>query len=89
MSDISGIIEGLRLYNRWRRGDEEIAQPEPAEIGRLIDEVCDEAEGLKRERDEAREALLKIREIYRDGDDTYDAWKAMGDITRKAVERWI
>lgn len=50
---ISLTIEKIRLYNRWRRGDEEIPQPEPAEVGRLIDEVCDVVE-------EFREALEYI-----------------------------
>lgn len=33
------IIEGLRTYNLWRRGDEKIEQPDPKEIGKLIDEA--------------------------------------------------
>ena len=35
------IVAKLREYNRWRRGDEGIAQPDPGEIGRLLDAVCE------------------------------------------------
>ena len=40
----------LRLFNAWRRGDEEISQPDPYEIGRAIDaavELLDEIERLR------------------------------------------
>ena len=38
---IDALIVRLRMYNAWRRGAD-IAQPDPAEIGRDIDEaiVC-------------------------------------------------
>ena len=35
------IVAKLREYNRWRRGDEGIAQPDPGEIGKCIDAICD------------------------------------------------
>ena len=38
------------------------------------------AKRLERERDAAVSVLSAIEEIYTDGDDTYDAWKAMGEI---------
>ena len=40
----------LRRVNAWRRGDEEISQPDPYEIGRAIDaavEMLDEIERLR------------------------------------------
>lgn len=37
---------------------------------------------LERERDEAREALIRIEEIFIDGEDTYEDWKKMGNIAR-------
>jgi hypothetical protein len=33
-------------------------------------------------RDEAREALIRIEEIFIDGEDTYEDWKKMGNIAR-------
>ena len=48
------IIAKLRQYNLWRRGSEQLAQPNPTEIGLCLDALCDIAERLERERDEAR-----------------------------------
>ena len=33
------IIIFLKKYNRWRRGDESIEQPDPKELGKVIDTV--------------------------------------------------
>jgi hypothetical protein len=38
----SDLIKNLRAYNKWRRGDETAAMPEPTYIGRWIDQACDE-----------------------------------------------
>ena len=46
------IIKYLNLYNEWRRGDEKMGQPNPTEIGKLIDEACEKLVSLERERDE-------------------------------------
>lgn len=51
---MNDTIENLRKYNLWRRGDELIEQPDPKDIGIWIDEICEIAEKLERERDEAR-----------------------------------
>lgn len=45
-------IKELRKFNRWRRGLDawhEDAQPNPQEVGRNIDDVCDELERLRGE----------------------------------------
>ena len=60
-----------------------------AEQARRADENREWALRAERERDEAREALLKIEEVFVDGCDTYDDWKAMGDIARAAVEKFV
>ncbi len=41
--------ERLRRYNRWRRGDKRLKQPDPTEIGELLDGVADRFEVLERE----------------------------------------
>lgn len=41
--------EQLRKYNRWRRGDNRIKQPDPKKLGELIDGVADRLEVLERE----------------------------------------
>lgn len=38
------LIERLRNYNRWRRGDETIPQPAPEEVGEMIDQVIEALE---------------------------------------------
>ena len=44
------------------------------------------ANTLKRERDEAREALMKIEEVFIDSDDTYEDLIKVGNIARAALE---
>jgi hypothetical protein len=50
---MNNTIENLRKYNLWRRGGESIEQPDPKDIGIWIDEICEIAEKLEREREEA------------------------------------
>jgi len=33
------LIEKLRKYNAWRRGDETVPQPHPQEVGEMIDQA--------------------------------------------------
>ena len=40
------------------------------------------ARQLERERDEAREVVSRIEEIFCDGEDTHDDWMKMGNIAR-------
>jgi len=42
----------LRKYNKWRRGDERVKQPNPKELGELLDSVADRLEVLEREHQE-------------------------------------
>lgn len=79
MNDTETIIKYLKLYNEWRRGDEKMGQPNPTEIGKLLDEACEKLVSLERERDEwsalcgqykaeRDEALKKVehwKEMYR------------------------
>jgi len=39
----------IRQFNRWRRGDETLDQPHPAEIGLMLDAAADRLEELERE----------------------------------------
>ena len=41
---------------------------------------------MQKERDEAREALMKIEEVFIDSDDTYEDWRKMGNIARAVLE---
>jgi hypothetical protein len=44
------------------------------------------AQQLERERDEAREALMKIEDLFIDGTDIYADREKMGMIARNALE---
>ena len=33
------LIEKLKNYNRWRRGDETVPMPHPQEVGEMIDQA--------------------------------------------------
>jgi len=46
-----------------------------------------EKEKAIRERDEAREALMKIEEIFINGEDTYLDFVRVGNIAREALEK--
>lgn len=66
------IVEYLRHYNEWRRGND-APQPDPTEVGKAIDAACEAMEHpirvssvcreLTRERDEAREQLAAERAL--------------------------
>lgn len=43
------LSDRLRRYNRWRRGDKRLKQPDPAALGELIDAAADRLEVLERE----------------------------------------
>jgi hypothetical protein len=47
---------------------------------------ADFARKLERERDEAREALMKIEDLFIDGTDIYADRETMGTIARNALE---
>ena len=48
------VAAKLRAFNEWRRGDEDIPQPDPRVIGEAIDAAVEMIERL----DEAMESLL-------------------------------
>lgn len=39
------LIEKLKKYNSWRRGDETVPQPHPQEVGEIIDQAIEALEG--------------------------------------------
>ena len=52
--------EQLRKYNRWRRGDKRLKQPDPKKLGELIDSVADRLEVLEREHKEIYSQLQEL-----------------------------
>jgi hypothetical protein len=49
MAPANNLPTQLREFNRWRRGDETLEQPNPADIGAMIDASADRLEELERE----------------------------------------
>jgi hypothetical protein len=99
--EVRRTIEKLRSYNKWRRGDEELPQPDPREIGLWIDEICNYAEevGAKCDQlrvDAQREAehhdrmVGELERVYDERDEarrlTEDSEKKIRDFIEK-VER--
>ena len=41
------LVSELRAYNRWRRGDDSIKQPEPKRLGEVIASAASELERLQ------------------------------------------
>ena len=52
--------------------------------------VCaDFARKLERERDEARDTIMKIEEIFIDSEDMHDDWMKVRNIARTFCEKYI
>lgn len=83
-SDTETIIKYLNLYNEWRRGDEKIDQPNPIEIGKLIDEACEKLVSLERERDEWAEMCGR----YKQERDEALMDRANGDIATMTINHY-
>jgi hypothetical protein len=41
------VITFLREFNRWRRGDEDLEQPDARKVGEMIDAACERIERLE------------------------------------------
>jgi len=54
---------------------------------KLATENMLEVNKIYNQRDAAIDAIMKIEEIYIDGDDTYEDWKSMGQIARTFLEK--
>lgn len=45
------LVEKLKNYNRWRRGDETIPQPSPKEVGEMIDQAVEAIESYLKQKE--------------------------------------
>jgi len=45
------LIEKLKKYNAWRRGDETVPQPHPQEVGEMIDQAIEVIEDYLKHRE--------------------------------------
>ena len=57
------IVEKLIEYNKWRRGDETIEQPDPIELGKTIDAAVE----LMREQQELLKEAKSTSQILHEG----------------------
>ena len=44
---MKNLSKELRRYNKWRRGSDTIPQPNPTELGKLIEDAADRLEYLE------------------------------------------
>ena len=51
------------------------------------DRILDGIKHLKQERDEARDTIMKIEEIFVDGENTHDDWFKMGSIAKEYFKK--
>jgi hypothetical protein len=86
------VLEEISLYLSSGIGDENTTVQEYKD--RILDGIKHLAGHAWEERckyeklwKEAEEALMKIEDIYIDGDDTYEDWKSMGQIVRTFFEK--
>jgi hypothetical protein len=82
------IISKLREYQRWRRGDDEIKQPDPFEIGAYIDDICDIAESLERQRDEAMAVANDLASAASHCLGWHDCRLNIGEKIAATLQRW-
>lgn len=59
-----------------------LPEPSPAVVKELIDEI----KRLNAENKSIIDALIKIEDIFVDGEDTHDDWLSMGKIAQNALK---
>ena len=85
MSAATETIAFLRNYNSWRRGDETLEMPSPAEIGATIDDAVN----LLRKHDELERRVERLTIALKDAISTYDSARAETLVTAERQEAWI
>lgn len=84
MSAATETIAFLRNYNSWRRGDETLEMPSPAEIGATIDDAVN----LLRKHDKLERRVERLTIALRDAISTYDSARAETLVTAERQEAW-
>lgn len=86
------VLEEISLYLSSGIGDENTTAQQYKQrildgIKHLAGHAWDERCKYEKLWKEAEESLMKIEEIFIDGDDTYEDWKSMGQIARTFLEK--
>lgn len=85
MSAATETIAFLANYNSWRRGDETIEMPSPAEIGATIDDAVN----LLRKHDKLESRVEQLTTALEDAISTYDPDRKETLVTAERQEAWI
>ena len=85
MSAATEIIAFLQKFNAWRRGDETLEMPHPAEIGTNIQDAI----MLLRKHDNLERRVERLTIALRDAISTYDSARAEILVTAERQEAWI
>ena len=81
-------IQVLRDYNLWRRGNEDMDQPDPREIGEAIDSVLVAIQKAEAERDEERKEGEEQARLLGMGSEREAKLIAERDLWRAEAQRW-
>jgi hypothetical protein len=81
-------IQVLRDYNLWRRGNEDMDQPDPREIGEAIDSVLVSIQKAEAERDEERKEGEEQARLLGMGSEREAKLIAERDLWRAEAQRW-
>jgi hypothetical protein len=81
-------IQILRDYNLWRRGNEDMDQPDPREIGEAIDSVLVAIQKAEAERDEERKEGEEQARLLGMGSEREAKLIAERDLWRAEAQRW-
>lgn len=74
----------LASFNSWRRGDETLEMPAPAEIGAAIDDAVN----LLRKHDELERRVERLTLALKDAISTYDPNRDVTLVTAERQEAW-
>ena len=81
-------IQVLRDYNLWRRGNEEIEQPDPHTIGEAIDSVLVTIQKAEADLDEERKEGEEQARLLGMGSEREAKLIAERDLWREEAQRW-
>ena len=84
MSAATETIAFLQKFNAWRRGDETLEMPSPAEIGATIDDAVN----LLRKHDKLECRVEQLTIALTDAISTYDSARAETLVTAERQEAW-
>ena len=84
MSAATETIAFLQKFNAWRRGDETLEMPSPAEIGATIDDAVN----LLRKHDKLECRVERLTIALKDAISTYDPNRKETLVTAERQEAW-